>query len=247
MIPTDLSYTFDNEGDNALIIRLSRNQPFEMPDILLNKAAILLAQKFNLLREQQKLPGILEAIPTFSTVGIYYDLDRINSQFLPRLKDKTSELWANVLTELSKNDSDTGKLVEIPICYDLEYGIDLIELSAQLNLSIEEIIQLHSQSPVRVFMLGFSPGLPYLGLFDKKLNIPRRPTPRTKLPAGSIAIANRQCVIYPYETPGGWHIVGATPLTLFNPNRQPKTLYQAGDLVQFKSISKEEFLHLKHI
>ena len=105
----------------------------------------------------------------------------------------------------------------------------------------DEIIALHSQPRSMVFMLGFAPGHAYLGVHDEKLNIPRRPSPRTAVPAGAVAVANRQTVIYPNRLPGGWNIIGATPLTLFDPAREPASLLQPGDSVRFVPISPQEF------
>lgn len=238
---TVLSYAFSPEGDSALIIRLHSPQ-HSVPDIDSNLVAIKIAQAINAIRTSY--PFLIEAIPTFNTVGVYYHPDKLNTDAFQYVCQILQPLCDKAIQHSSSN-TFSSKTVEIPICYDEEFGIDLHELSQSLGISIDEIIALHSNTPVRVFMLGFSPGLPYLGLFNEKLNIPRRATPRVKLAAGSVAIANRQCVIYPYETPGGWHIVGRTPVRLFSPNRAPHTLYQPGDTVIFKPISKEEFIRIQ--
>ncbi len=240
---TVLPYLFEYEGDSTIIIRI-QSLSQQHPDIDVNAAAIRIANEINTRITNTSAHGIIEAIPTFSTVGVYYNLDILGSTAFQTVCDWLTPICDAHLV-LGNNDNNSTKTVEIPVCYDKEFGIDLEELSHTLQISVEDIIRLHSQHPVRVFMLGFSPGLPYLGLFDEKLNIPRRATPRVKLAAGSIAIANRQCVIYPYETPGGWHIIGRTPIKLFDPNNAPYTVYQPGDLIVFKPISKEEFLSLK--
>lgn len=240
---TVLPYLFEYEGDSTIIIRI-QSLSQQHPDIEVNAAAIRIANEINAQIKNKSARGIIEAIPTFSTIGVYYNLDTLGSTGFQTVCDWLTPICETHLVLENTNHNFT-KTVEIPVCYDKEFGIDLEELSQTLQISIEEIIRLHSQNPIRVFMLGFSPGLPYLGLFDEKLNIPRRATPRVKLEAGSIAIAHRQCVIYPYETPGGWHIVGRTPIKLFDANNAPYTLYQPGDLVVFKPISKEEFLSLK--
>lgn len=240
---TILPYQFAHEGDSTIILRI-QSLSKQHPDIEVNSAAIRIAHEINSQAQQNLAPGIIEAIPTFSTVGIYYDLDLLGLEAFQKVCNWLTPICETHLI-IGEHQNSFSKTVEIPVCYDKEFGIDLEELAKTLQLSVEEIIHLHSQNPVRVFMLGFSPGLPYLGLFDEKLNIPRRATPRIKLEAGSIAIANRQCVIYPYETPGGWHIVGRTPLKLFDADNAPYTLYQPGDMIVFKPISKEEFLSLK--
>ncbi|MDY3330975.1 MAG: 5-oxoprolinase subunit PxpB [Pelistega sp.] len=240
---TTFPYQFEYEGDSTIIIRI-QSPTQQHPDVEVNLAAIRIADEINALVREKKATGIIEAIPTFSTVGVYYRLDDLGTNAFEKVCQYLSPICdAHLSTETPINH--TPNTVEIPVCYDTEFGIDLEELSQTLQISIDEIIRLHSQQAVRVFMLGFSPGLPYLGLFDEKFNIPRRATPRVKLAAGSIAIANRQCVIYPYETPGGWHIIGRTPLKLFDPNHAPYTRYKPGDMIVFKPISKEEYLSLK--
>ncbi|NOL49173.1 5-oxoprolinase subunit PxpB [Pelistega europaea] len=238
------SYHFEYEGDSTLIIRLHQTTG-ATPDICVNTIAIRIAEYINtkLVPQHQ---GIIEALPTFTTVGVYYDLDMLGEEAFTKICQQLQPICEQVLASTLKEEQSNSSSqlhnttpITIPICY--EFGEDLAELADTLSLSIEEIIALHSQTPIRVFMLGFSPGMPYLGMFNEKLNVPRRATPRIKLPAGAVAIANRQCVIYPFETPGGWHIVGRAPLKLFNPNKVPHTPYQPGDMIIFKPISKEEY------
>lgn len=277
-----LSLLIEPEGDSCLIIRLqvTQDSPLysaEPINTALNQLAIQLAHAIQLasqpvseLRTPESLlanglpPVIIEAIPSFDTVGVYYDLDRWPSA----ASNLAGAAPAQVLTEAlhrfvirqlqalglnSRSNTSTpeqlsnqdSKTIEIPICYDLEYGIDLPELSQTMGLSIEQIIELHTRQTLRVFMLGFSPGLPFHGLFDPAFNLPRRSQPRTQLVAGSVGIANRQGVIYPFATPGGWHIVGRTPMRLFNPAQAPYTPYQAGDMIQFRAISKAQFLQMQ--
>ncbi len=223
----------------------------------LNRVAIYLAQSIQKAIGQELPEALIEAIPSFDAVGVYYDLDRLplnhnaetfTSPFAylsDELRDFSYQQIEAYAASADTHSNTPHKIVEIPVCYDEEFGIDLAELSRTLGLSIEQIIALHTKEPMHVFMLGFSPGMPFHGLFDPALNLPRRPQPRTQLVAGSIGIANRQGVIYPFATPGGWHIVGRTPLRLFNAEQAPYTLYQAGDKVQFKAISKTEFLALQ--
>ncbi len=127
------------------------------------------------------------------------------------------------------------------MCYAAEFGLDLPELAQKLSLSQAEIAQRHARTEHRVLMVGFSPGQPYIGGLDPKLSVPRRATPRTRMPAGSVAIANTQTAVYPYETPGGWSIIGRTPLKVFDPARDPPSLFAPGDKVRFVPISQSEF------
>ena len=282
-----LNLRLDTEGDSCIIIRLSYQSPNSdihqahgtpeqvSPDPVnaqLNRCAIDLAHSIQSAIGQALPQAIIEAIPSFDAVGVYYDLDRFHAEYRPdpsaeaaenlspfALLSKTLEKFSlNRLTDLdaaseatkgygasTETQESSSRIVEIPVCYELEYGVDLPYLSQELGLSVAQIIELHTHEPMHVFMLGFSPGLPFHGLFDPALNLPRRAQPRTQLVSGSIGIANRQGVIYPFATPGGWHIVGRTPLRLFNANKPPYTLYQAGDKIQFKAISKAEFLTLQ--
>jgi KipI family sensor histidine kinase inhibitor len=131
------------------------------------------------------------------------------------------------------------KIVEIPILYGGEYGPDLSFVADCAKLSENEIISIHSETLYRVYMIGFTPGFPYLGILDSKLHISRRETPRNSIPAGSVAIAEGQTGIYPVESPGGWHIIGKTPVALFDFNLNPPTLVSIGDSVKFVPIDNE--------
>jgi inhibitor of KinA len=131
--------------------------------------------------------------------------------------------------------------VEIPVCHAADFAPDLDEVARATGLSPEAVIAAHLASPHRVLMLGFAPGTPYLGGLDARLALPRRASPRTRVEAGSVGIANGQCVIYPRATPGGWHLIGRTPLQLFDAGRDPPVLLQAGDRVRFVAISEDAF------
>src|SRR5690606_28650988 len=132
--------------------------------------------------------------------------------------------------------AEDARQVDIPVCYGGEHGPDLEDVARHCGLSPQEVIRLHSGTPAYVFMLGFAPGAPYIGIHDPKLAIGRRDTPRTVGPAGSVAIANLQTVIYPNASPGGWNLIGSTPAVLFDPAREPVTLLAPGDTVRFVPI-----------
>ncbi|MEM6724711.1 MAG: 5-oxoprolinase subunit PxpB [Bacteroidota bacterium] len=138
------------------------------------------------------------------------------------------------------------KQIRIPVCYDLEFGLDLEELSTKLALPVQEIIQLHQAQTYQVFSMGFLPGFAYLGLLPEALQIPRKTLPRTKVPAGSVAIAAQQTGIYPQDSPGGWHILGRTPIPIFDPGEAIPFLFSPGDQVRFESISAVSFREMVH-
>ncbi|MFM8742516.1 MAG: 5-oxoprolinase subunit PxpB [Cytophagales bacterium] len=137
--------------------------------------------------------------------------------------------------------STSGRLVQMPICYDLEFGIDLSRMADERELRVEEIIDLHSRELYHVFMIGFLPGFPYMGKVHHSIASPRLPKPRAKVLAGSVGIAGEQTGIYPLDSPGGWNIVGRTPLRLFKPTDTNPVFFQPGDQVKFVSISRKEF------
>lgn len=191
--------------------------------------------------EQADLPGFIECVPAYSSLTVYVD-KRSDIQDLQRIiENKISTL--NDIENADQSQHNIQASVIIPVCYDLEFASDLNSVSAQLGLSIEEIIELHSKQHYRVYMIGFIPGFPYMGTLPPELEMPRKKIPSLQVPAGSVAIAGKQTGIYPAEVPGGWHIIGRTPVRLFNKSISPCCLLKAGDLVQFKPISKEEFLN----
>jgi inhibitor of KinA len=181
------------------------------------------------------LPAIVENIPTFTNVTVIYDPANAS------LKDVLTEL-ERVIEEMPADVSwAEPRTVEVPVCYGGEFGPDLESVAERNDLSPDEVVAIHCESTYPVYMIGFAPGFPYLGGMSERISAPRLDTPREKIPAGSVGIAGIQTGVYPIETPGGWRLIGRTPLRLFNPTRDPPSLLQAGDLVRFTAISKEEY------
>jgi inhibitor of KinA len=137
------------------------------------------------------------------------------------------------------------RTVSIPVCYGGEYGPDLEYVARHHNLTPEEVISIHSEGEYLAYMIGFAPGFPFLGGLSEKIATPRRPSPRTSIPAGSVGIAGMQTGVYPISTPGGWQLIGQTPVKLFLPKQNPPSLLQAGDIVKFEPISKEEYQEMQ--
>ena len=207
-------------------------------DLELNRSLQALAVAIRV----RAVPWIRDVVPALCGIALHFD------PFHPELPDSVLESCRTLLEECFKSASkfeDSGRDVEIPVCYDVEFGLDLPEVSKRTSISIDEIAKLHVKSRHRVLMVGFSPGQPYIGGLDTKLSVPRRATPRTRMPMGSVAIANAQTAVYPYETPGGWSIIGRTPLTVFDPARDPASLFAPGDRVRFVAVSRIEFERLK--
>jgi len=183
------------------------------------------------------LEGILNYTPSYNKLIINFDLGKINSS-------KIMDFLKSV--DFSKlNISQNSKKWTIPICYDFE--MDLVNMSKILKINKEEIINIHLSTDFFVYMVGFIPGHPFMGDLDSKLFLNRLKTPRVKIPAGSVGVVEKFCNIYPYESPGGWNIIGRTPTKLFNKKDETNPcLLAPGDTVKFKSISKKEFEILKN-
>jgi KipI family sensor histidine kinase inhibitor len=187
-------------------------------------------------------PFIHDIVPAMTTVGVHYDPHRVDVGSSGKLPYQVVEgLLEQLIDDSSTGATDTGRVIEIPVCYGGEYGPDLAEVAHNCGLSVNDVVKLHSGELVDVMMIGFAPGHPYIGLLDQKLAPPRRATPRTAVPPGSVGLANRQSVIYPVTLPGGWNLIGRTPLRMFDPSRTDPCLLQAGDKIRFVSISPAEF------
>ena len=186
------------------------------------------------LIEQKGVPGVVEMVPSFRALLVYYD---------PALT--TSETLCDTLQALAAQ-ADTAVLppprhVELPCCYDdPELGFDLAGAAARLGLSPDELVTLHVDGDYLVYFIGFAPGLPYMDL-PERLTIARLDTPRTKTPPGSVSIGGAQCCIYPLDSPGGFWVLGRTPVKLYDPGAAEPTLLRAGDRVRFRRIDRAEF------
>lgn len=230
------SYTIFSLGDNALVI--------DFGNVIGEQVNKLVHSIFYQL-QNDPIPGMIEAVPGYSSLTIYYDVLFIRT----KINKQSAFEWVceSCKKYLSNENIETGDpevLIKIPVCYDKEYGPDLDFIAAQNKISIEEIIHLHSSATYRVYMLGFLPGFTYMGLVDEKISSPRKPQP-TPVEAGSVGIAGRQTGIYPFRSPGGWQIIGRTPLKQFDKEKVNPVLFKSGDNVQFYSITKDEFENIK--
>lgn len=194
--------------------------------------------------KQNPFTGLLSTIPAYTTLTLYFNpVGLMNDQSLKgsTTLDKISQYIKSINAETNTDQKIYSQIINIPVCYDPIFGFDLEELSSFYQLKKVEIIEIHSSAVYTVYMIGFVPGFPYLGGLSEKLTAPRRQNPRTAIPAGSVGIAGQQTGIYPLETPGGWQIIGRTPLKLFDVNRQQPSLLKAGDKLKFEQISLREF------
>ena len=193
--------------------------------------------------ESHPFDGFLEYTAAFSSVTVFYDPFYIEAQtddIFPSVC-KTLETMLSSLQQLQAKEPD---IVEIPVYYGDTAGPDLEYVASQHGLRPEEVIEIHTEGRYLVYMIGFAPGFPYLGGLSEKIATPRRSSPRLVIPAGSVGIAGQQTGVYPIETPGGWQLIGRTPLALFRPDQAAPTLLQAGNIIRFRSITRREYTEL---
>jgi len=181
---------------------------------------------------------LLNLQPAYCSVLVCFDPAQITHE-------QVETAIRSIANSSNRIPSTLPKAVEIPVCYGGEFGPDLEEAAKLLSLSLERIIEFHAAATYRASFLGFAPGFAYLGDVPAQLELPRLSTPRKKVPPGSIAIAGRQTAVYPFATPGGWRLIGRTPLTMFRADRDPMSLIGIGDQVRFRPITREEFLLLE--
>lgn len=220
-------------GDSAMTVDFGTRISPE-----LNNAVMKLYRELN----ASPLPGMKEAIPAYSSLSVHYDL-LLCSRLRPEGKtvyEWMGELLHRRLKVLDAEEMTPATEMIIPVCYDPTFAPDLPLLAKEKNIAVEEVVHLHTSISYRVYLLGFLPGFTYLGETDEKLTMPRKMQPAW-VSAGSIGIAGRQTGIYSLSSPGGWHIIGRTPLKLFEASREPLTLLKPGDNIKFVSISKDEF------
>ena len=225
------SFTIFSLGDSALTV--------DFGNTINDRINQKVLQLFHAIQELS-LPFIKDVVPAYSSLAIYYNAPALHSH------QKTAfETVQDLITSLLKNEEPTitiqNRTIRIPVCYGEKFALDLKELALQKNLSTEEIIHLHTAKIYRVYMIGFLPGFAYMGKVDERIATPRKSNPRTSIEAGSVGIAGEQTGIYPLASPGGWNIVGKTPLQLFDKNKEHPVLLQSGDEVNFYSITEDEF------
>jgi KipI family sensor histidine kinase inhibitor len=216
------SFSIDPVGDAALLVTLG-----DTIALAINRRVHALA---NLLMGEG-ITGLGECVPAYVSVLVHYDP-------LLLTYDRLIDLIESRLEGLVIDAQWQPRVIEVPVVYGGESGPDLDFVSGHSDLTQAEVIALHSAGEYPVYMMGFTPGFPYLGGMDRRLACPRLETPRTRIPAGSVGIAGEQTGIYPLESPGGWRIIGRTPLRLFDLQREPPCLLAPGDVVRFVSIER---------
>ncbi|MCI6005294.1 MAG: 5-oxoprolinase subunit PxpB [Blautia sp.] len=216
-------------GDSSLLVEFGKEIS---PDINRKIAATVQLMK------EQHIEGVTDMIPAFCSLLINYD---------PRViqYDEIRERVQSIVKIDAKAGAGRKKVFEIPVCYGGEYGPDIANIAQHAGLTEEEVIQIHSSRDYLIYMLGFLPGFCYLGGLDERIHTPRLANPRIKINAGSVGIGGSQTGIYPLDSPGGWQLMGMTPVKTYDPDREVPILLEAGDYIRFIPIDEEEYHRIK--
>ena len=216
-------------GDSALLIEFGQEISTEI------NARIT---AFVHLLKAQRIEGVQDMIPAFTSLLINYDPRVVNYKTLTKRLQKLLKLDVN-------EETSTSRVFEIPVCYGGEYGPDIENIAKNAGLTEEEVIKIHSSKDYLIYMLGFLPGFSYLGGLDERIHTPRLANPRIRIPAGSVGIGGSQTGIYRLDSPGGWQLLGLTPVKTYDPERENPILFEAGDYIRFVPVSEEEYLKIK--
>lgn len=232
--PLPNQVTIHPTNDHALTIQLG-----DTINLITHQKVLSLFQYL----QQHPFAGLIDIIPAYNTLTVVYDpiiIKHLNSEL------QTAAHWVethikSILPNFSQQAAAAARQLKVPVCYHPSLAPDIEALAQQHNLTIREVIHLHTTTTYNVYMLGFLPGFPYMASVHERLATPRKPSPRKNVPAGSVGIAGNQTGIYPFASPGGWQIIGQTPLTIFDAAKQDPAFFQPGDSVQFYAITIDEF------
>lgn len=226
-----MKYNIEIASENALIVYFGQEQNTTTPAI---------ANSIQELRAQlQILVGntLIDLIPSYASLLVVFDPFQVDHLAVKRMLDTN-------LVNLQSSAKGTSRLIELPVYYGEEVGLDLDRIADNSGLSPEQVVAMHQELEYRVYAIGFAPGFGYLGEVDKRIATPRLTTPRAHVAKGAVGIADRQTAIYPAPSPGGWNIIGRCPVPMFTPNQQPPMPIDVGDRVKFRAIDKSEYLAL---
>lgn len=222
-------YSFLQNGDSAVTIQFENKISEDI-----NRRVTTLCNAI----EAKSINGVIELVPTFASLTVFYDCTIISSK---RLKKKIKAL----INDGERSVKSKAIVWNIPVCYDDEFAPDMENVCNHTSLEKEEVIRLHTSKPYLIYMLGFLPGFAYLGGIDERLFTPRLKTPRLEIFEGAVGIGSEQTGIYPIASPGGWQLIGKTPVKVFDKSKEPPILYKAGDYIKFFSIDKSEYFEIE--
>ena len=230
--------TFSALGDSAVVVALGTT---------IDKEVLPRVRALTALLAANRPVGIVDVVPAYATVTVFYEPGRLPTgarpyDFVCRF---ITERARSLDAEAKKKPATAPRTIEIPVCYGGDYGQDYADVARHCGLEAPELAKRHAAGDYLVHAIGFAPGFPYLGGLAEELHIPRRATPRVSVPAGSVGIGGAQTGVYPLPTPGGWQLIGRTPLALFRPGEKEPALLRVGDRVKFRAITPEEFASWK--
>lgn len=224
-----MKHSFLQNGDTAITVCFENE---------ISKEVNGFVTSFTCAVEQKGIKGVIELIPAFNSVTVLYDSTVVPSY---TLKIKLER----IIKKLGNSQQSSAVLYKIPVCYEEEFSPDMKNVEAHTGLSREEIIEIHSSSDYLIYMLGFLPGFAYLGEMDKRLATPRLDSPRVEISRGAVGIGGEQTGIYPVASPGGWQLIGRTPVLVYDRERENPILYKSGDYIRFVPISRDEYFEIE--
>ncbi|WP_303970323.1 5-oxoprolinase subunit PxpB [Sporosarcina ureae] len=230
-------------GDSAIIIKLGEG---------IHPSIHQQVKNLSYLLDEYPFDGFIESVPAYNSLAVYYSpylvyQSKNGFQIDGTPIVKVTDYIQTLAAQISELPVTEGRLVEIPVLYGGKFGPDLQIVAETHGMSIEEVIEIHTTPEYLVYMIGFAPGFPFLGGLDERIATPRKLTPRTSIPPGSVGIAGKQTGVYPLETPGGWQIIGRTPTDLFVPDMSPPSLLQSGDKIKFCPMTQEQYDEQKKV
>jgi len=220
-------------GDSAAYVEFSETLDLEVNSVV---------QRLGLVILKRNVPWVRDVVPALGGLALHFDPDHADFPGKP-LEAALALVVDSMKTALAAKDNP-GSEVVLPVCYEKEFALDLAEIAKKAQVDPEEVATRHAAAEYRVLMMGFAPGHAYMGGLDPKLTVPRRSSPRAVVPAGSVAIANEQTVVYPYAISGGWNVIGRTPMVLFDAKRPRPSLLWPGDRVRFRAITRAQFIEM---